>query len=90
MSPRHAVVRRVVELEGVGGLVMVSGRMVVDEPHLALRAYAGRRAQHGSRHRAPDGEQDGKQQQEPDANGLHKGEVSRRTMSTWCGLGQPV
>ena len=38
--------------------------------HLTLHAGAADRAQHGRRHRAPDGEQDSQQQQQPDSNEL--------------------
>ena len=36
-----------------------------------LPAHTRRRAQHGSRDRTPNGEQDGKQYQQPNANGSH-------------------
>lgn len=51
---------------------VVPQSVVVCGNHFGLGADAGRRAQHGCRHRAPDGEQDGKQQQQPDAGVLHR------------------
>jgi hypothetical protein len=53
---------------------MRSAVMLVVGPQLLLRADAGRRAQHGARHRAPDGEQHGEQHQEPEANDFHGGQ----------------
>jgi hypothetical protein len=49
-------------LEGIAGLVVMAGRLVVHKPQFALHAHAGRRAQHGASHRAPDGEQHSEQQ----------------------------
>ena len=43
---------------------------------LALHAGLGDRAQHGSRDRTPDREQDSKQQQEPETNSFHDEQVS--------------
>ena len=52
----------VLTIKGIGAMVVVTSCTVIHEPHLALRADAGRRAEHGCRHRTPDGEQHGKQQ----------------------------
>lgn len=43
-------------------------------------SHAGWCAQHGCRHSAPGGEQDGKQYQEPDAKRFHKIQVSTVTV----------
>ncbi len=40
---------------------------------LVVRACITCRAEHGGRHRAPQGKQHGQQQQEAEANGFHKG-----------------
>lgn len=67
-----AVVRLgVVMRPNVPNNAVVSQSMVVCGDHFGLRTNARRRAQHGCRHRTPDGEQDGKQQQQPDAGVLH-------------------
>lgn len=57
-------------LSGVTGMVvMVAGARHVNEPRLG-------RADHGSRHRAPDREREREQDQEPNAKRLHGHQVS--------------
>jgi hypothetical protein len=52
--------------------------VVVHQPQLAVHPRAGRRAQHGRSHRALNGEQHSKQQQEPEAKDFHDAQRSRR------------
>jgi hypothetical protein len=59
--------------------VVVAGAIVVRQAHVALRAAGGRRALHCDGHRTPNGEQHGKNHQQPDAKKLHERKVSRRT-----------
>ena len=56
-------------------MVMV-GYIRLDLDGIGRYRSAGRRAGHGHRHRAPNGEQHGEQNQEPDAQELHRKSVS--------------
>lgn len=56
--------------------IVVVGMLTIAQ--LALHARAADRAQHGSGHHTPDGKQYGKQQQEPDSDGLHRSPKRRR------------
>lgn len=52
--------------------LMRAGVVIVPaDRQLALHAKAAHLAKHGRRHRTPDREQDGHQQQEADSNGFH-------------------
>lgn len=50
---------------------IVTGMPLLGQLSFDLNPRARPRAMHGDRHRAPDGEQHGQQQQEPEAEGLH-------------------
>jgi hypothetical protein len=55
---------------------MVMASIVVHRQ--ALQIDAGKRARQSDGHRTPDGQQHGKNHQEPGAKELHEGKVSRR------------
>ena len=60
----------------VAGVIMMLGRSMV--VMLMLRAWhllvlTAHGTQHGSRHRAPDRQQDGEQHKKPDTNSSHSG-----------------
>lgn len=61
--------------------VVMMERIHVNLGGLGRYRGASRRAGHGHRHRAPDGEQHGKQNQEPDAEELHREKRIRRTVT---------
>lgn len=50
--------------------VVMAGVLAMTQ--LALHARTANRAQHCRRHRAPDGEQDSQQEQQPDSSELHR------------------
>jgi len=54
-------------------------RLLVNALFLMV-SRTGRRAQHRRRYRAPDGEQDGKQYQEPDTKRFHRDQISTVTV----------
>jgi len=70
----------------VGRFIMVDvlvvhrlmGHRAVLHAKLVLQARAADWTQHGGRYRTPEGKQQGKQQQEPDANSFHYSQISTR------------
>lgn len=68
-------------MRGTVIVVGVMGRILRHRDGVAGNWCSGRRACHGHRHRAPNGEQHGKQNQEPDAEELHREKRIRRTVT---------
>lgn len=74
----------------MGHFVMVHVLMlhrVVLHAKLVLHARTAHWTQHGRRHRTPKGKQHSKQQQEPDANSFHYGQISTRGITSVQGCG---
>ena len=72
--------RRMVMIHALRGYLRhgrVSAQMVVKHANLVLTAHPCGGTQHGGRHRAPDGQQYGKQDQQPESKVLHEVEVSQ-------------
>ena len=59
-------------VDGVRPMPHVFMVRVIFHTLFVLGAIAGRQAQHGRGHRAPDGDQQREQQQKPDASGSHE------------------
>ena len=84
---------------GMGMLAVAMGGMVMPMQCLAMLAWllrevldhellrpALRKAEHGSSHRAPDGEHDHQQQQQPDAQSFHSVSLSQSSSAISAGV----